>query len=202
MTVSSDVSVPCTQCRAPIGLATTACAACGAQVSKDLRRALEERLEASSALYRDAKSTVRSTGVGMLFVALVCFAIGALRYLLARGVGYAPDAEGDAEAVALLARHAITGGVALAAFFPIRAAPRAGLAGALCAWLVGHAAVALADPSKFAGESLSPLGVLLRLFELGVALVLGRGLLAAQRAHRIHTIRWQKASEKLAGVFD
>lgn len=77
-----SVSVPCAHCAKPIVFRDTQCPACGARVPPNLRRALEDRLEASDADFRALKDSIRSASMVVILLGLLYVGWGVVLYLL------------------------------------------------------------------------------------------------------------------------
>ena len=76
VSMSLDVSVPCEKCGDAIRFGQVTCPGCRSPVSRDLRRALEERLEASSSDFRSMRNRVREVGILLLVLGLLTLVLG------------------------------------------------------------------------------------------------------------------------------
>ena len=179
------VTVPCAKCNVPVGIKDDVCPSCRAPVSRQLRAALEARLDASDEDYRDAKLTARRASAVPLVVGAVCLTIaGVLLY-----ADLATDLGGQGLAsttVATCIGAAVLGLLLIACFVWTRRAPVAGLGAALAIWLVAIALAVGASPLQWLVHSFASLRGVLQLFATIVGLfILARGLAAALRVRRL-----------------
>jgi hypothetical protein len=170
----TDVSVPCGHCGKAIRFGFDQCPECRAVVSRELKIALGERLEATSSEYRTMRNRLRE-------VAILLVVFGALRVVLAiflyASARDALDESMVAGARLALAVDIVAGcGLIVAARFAAEH-PRRVAVSVLVGWLILQILVALSSPLMFLR------GLLGRLIW---TLALARGVAAAGRAEALH----------------
>jgi len=180
-----DVNVPCGSCSAPIRFRDRVCPACGARVSPDLRSALEARLEASSADFRELKEHVGSASLVLLIVGLLHLGIGALIFIVERRADMVPAEHGADEALASLIGSCTIGVAMLACYGGSRRAPVAAMTAALVIWIGVNVVAWIESPQSFLYAFLSLAGVASLFAKLVVLILLLRGLRSAYRVRSL-----------------
>lgn len=180
-----DVSVPCGSCSAPIRFRDRVCPACGARVSPDLRSALEARLEASSADFRELKENVGSASLVLLILALLHLGLGVLVFIVERRADLMPAEHGTDEALVSLIGNSTIGVAMLACYGGSRRAPVAALTAALVVWIGVNVIAWIGSPQSFLYAFLSLSGVASLFAKLVVLILLLRGLRSAYRVRAL-----------------
>ncbi len=170
-----SISVPCQKCENAVRYGERQCASCGATLSRELRDALEARLEASHLEFRELQEHARSAATILLVVGLLHLLVGAFLF----SINYRADLTGSrdvAHGVAHLVVNGSIGVVMLGAWKAARHAPAAAITLGLAVWVLGH--VAGAVMSLLALTS----GLLIKAL---VFMLLCRGIVAAAQAHQL-----------------
>jgi hypothetical protein len=183
--MTSDISVPCASCTAPVGIAHAACSSCGARLPAELRASLLARLEAADEDYRDARERTRSASVLLLVVALLHLAVGVIYFMLQRSASMVETADSSAAALVASGQTLLAGVVLLGCFSWSRRSPEAGIGAGVVAWLGMLVLPVAISPATFFASFLSASGVGLLFAKLMVLVLLVRGLLAARAARAI-----------------
>jgi hypothetical protein len=145
-----EISVPCQRCGSALRFGESRCKSCGSAPSRDVARALHERLLAASTDYRELQDNVSSTRAVLLIIALIHAASGVIAFVAQARSAFLPDEM--VEARARLAENLLISAAFLAAHRWAAKAPIAAMASASAAWVVlqlaGQLVVSL---SSFAG---------------------------------------------------
>ena len=171
--MSLDVSVPCGRCGNDIRFGEHICPSCGAAVSRDLRKALEERLESSSQDFRAMRNRVRVVSVLLLVSGLLAFVLG--------GFGFVTSPESHdpllvgSERLAF-AFNCVVGGAMVVASRFVETHPQKTIVIVFVGWLLVQAMVAI----------LFPLGLFVGILEKMVTLaILSIGFASARSAEKV-----------------
>ncbi len=170
-----DISVPCSECVGAVRYGEKQCASCGGQLSRELRDALEARLEASHTEFREMLEHTRSAATVLLVLGLLHLLVGVFLF----SVNYRADLTGSrdvAHGVAHLVVNCGIGLVMLGAWKLARSAPAVAIGLGLVAWVAGHAIGALMSLLAVTN------GLLIKAL---VLMLLVRGVFASARAREI-----------------
>ena len=179
---SLKVTVPCPSCAADIGFPGRVCPSCHVSTSRELRDALERRLEAADDQFRDARERLRSAASVLLVLGLLTLAAGLGRYFLETTSDFASPADMSSAAGDLVTQLAL-GSVYLGCAFWAKRSPRGAMALALIVWLGVQVAATIHSPISALPMGLG--GFLYSFLRLVVFLFLVRGLIAAARGHAV-----------------
>jgi hypothetical protein len=165
-----NVSVPCGGCGKEIRFGQRTCPSCGAPVSSDLRRALEERLEGSSGDFRSMRNRVREVAILLLVLGLLTLVLGGFVFFMSPET-MDPLTIG-AERIAF-ALNCIVGCSMVVASRFVEAHPQKTIVIVLVGWVLVQIVVALLFPLSLFGGLLG---------KLATVLILGRGFASARAA--------------------
>jgi hypothetical protein len=171
--VMSSVSVPCSRCNKPIGFRDRVCPACGAEVPRELRNALESRLEASDVDFRELKSKIRSAASVVLVLGALHICWGAFLFVVDRAATGPAYSEVDELVLSIIVVDVAIGAAMLGCFFWARRAPLPALIAGFGVWAGVHLLSMLVSPlTIFAGL----------LLKISCAILLTRGIVSAWQA--------------------
>ena len=168
-----QISIPCQKCGKPIRFREYRCAACGAPLTRDGRRALHERLAAASSDYRALQDNISSARTVILIIAVSYAGYGLIQYLtsLTAPVNLPEEL---AQERALLVQNLLIAAAFLVSWRLARNSPLLAILGGVAFWIVLQALGAIVvSTSLFAGLYFKAVAVILLL----------RGIYASVRAN-------------------
>ncbi len=170
------ISVPCGSCTESITFGQRVCASCGAAVSSDARRALDQRLEAADPDFRTLKSNIRTASMILLVVAIAHLLFGLATYFVTIVGDLLPPTAAELEAARIeLISNLFVSVTMVACFVWARRTPTPALTTALVVWVAVQATTALAG-----GLALSTLRIFV--VKLVIFAMLVRGIVSAVTA--------------------
>lgn len=182
------VSVPCPSCSAAIHYGRGACPSCRRPVPRQLREALEARLEAMSEDFRDLKAHAGRAAIVLLVVAILHAGFGIVRCAVELSAGMVTHSRNDyVEAFTGLFGNLVVGAVMLGCFAWARRVPVPALSAGLIFWLGAQVLTVVLG-------GLVVLSIPLMLGKIVATFVLVRGILSARKIPAL--------AEQLAGGED
>ncbi len=181
--LGAQLSVPCGRCSQPIRFGEERCS-CGEAVTPALKRALEERLKASSSEYREFDLKLARARVLLLVCAIGQLGIGVLLHWFGSR-GAAAEAVADESMPVSLMIDGLAAFGFLAAFFISSRHPMRGIALGGVVWFVARLS---------AWQLVATLSVGGLFFSGVTALILLGGFLAARDAQRLRARLVQEAA--------
>jgi hypothetical protein len=169
------VSVPCPSCSAAIHLGRGVCPSCRLPVPRQLREALEARLEAMSEDFRDLKAHAGRAAIVLLVIAILHVGFGIAWCAVELSAGMVTPSRNDyVEAFAGLFGNLVVGAAMLGCFAWARRARVPALSAGLIFWLGAQVLTVVLG-------GLIVLSVPLTLGKIVVTFVLVRGILSARK---------------------